>query len=525
MISLRSIGAAACFALGLVGSIAGSIAGCAQETPAPQETPALTRAPRAVHVRIAGPLEVSNMALLERALRTARAGGQELIVIEIDTPGGEINLSVMMARQIVAAADDGVRTVAWVNRAASSAGALITLACERIHMSSSATIGAALPVTMSPTGMVAVEGDVGEKWRSYLRSEFRAHAETHGRSTVLAESMVDPEIEAREVIQDGERRVISGSEWDDLTERGEQPELVRTLVRVGELLSLTTNEAIALGIADGRADDLAEVLSREGFDGATAISVTMSRSESLLAKLAMITPALLALGLMLGYVEFKTPGFGIAGILGLICLGLALTGRYMTGLAEVPHLVMVFVGAVLICVELFVVPGTIWVGLMGAVVVMGGLWLSEFGPGFSFLNPYDQSRALDAAFELGMIALASMIGIWILSHFLPDTPVLRAMVQAPIADGTGGFAGALPEAQDEDRRVARPGALGVAVTDLRPVGKVTLDDAPAIEFEASADGPALATGARVRVVAVQAGRLVVGPEEQDQQDADPETNA
>ncbi|MCA8980030.1 MAG: hypothetical protein H6831_10555 [Planctomycetes bacterium] len=499
MSSLRTLLAAACVVVGLLGTLA-----ACSEAPQPDTGPP----PAAIHVRLEGELEISNMALLERGLRAARAGGQELIVVEIDTPGGGIDLAIEIARMLAEANEDGLRTVAWINPAATSAGALVTMSCKRVYISSTGTIGAALPVIFTPGGMSAVPGEEGEKIRSYLRGEFRAHAEANGRSKVLAEAMVDPAIEAREVRVGGERRVITGQEWDDLSERDEQPELLRTLVRRGELLSLISSEAIELGIADGRADDLAEVLEREGVEPGRVESLEMSRSESLLAKLNMLSPALLALGLMLGYIEFKTPGFGIAGILALTCLGVFLLGRYMVGLAEIPHLVMVALGAILICVEIFLLPGTLWIGLLGAVCVMGGLWLSEFGPGFSFTNPYDQSRALDAAFELGLVALGSLVGIWILSHFLPDTPILRALVQAP-TDGGGGFGGGLQVAGATQRRAMRVGAEGVALTDLRPVGKVRLDDAPGDEFEASAEGPAIERGARVRVTAARSGRLSV----------------
>jgi membrane-bound serine protease (ClpP class) len=481
-----------------------TLAGCS-EAPAPQAKDA----PTAVHVRLEGELGVGNMALLERGLRTAQAGGQQLIVVEIDTPGGRIDYAIAISRQLAAAQEDGLRTVAWVNPAATSAGALVTLACERVYIASTGTIGAALPVLPTPTGIIAVPGEEGEKISSILRGEFRAHAESNGRSKALAEAMVDPEIEVRQVRIDGEQRIITGTDWDDLTQRDEQPELLRTLVRRGELLSLISSEAIELGMADGRADDLAEVLAREGFDIGTAESLQMSRSETLLAKLTEYTMVLLAVGVMFGYIEFKTPGFGVAGILGLTCLGIVLVGRYMVGLAEVPHIVMVTVGAVLICVELFLLPGTLWIGLLGAISVMSGLWLSEFGPGFSFTNPYDQSRALDAAFELGLVALVALIGIWILSYFLPDTPVLRALVQAPSDEGASSFGGGLPPTGAELARVMRTGAEGVALTDLRPVGKVRLDDATDHEFEATAEGPAIEIGDRVRVTAARSGRLTV----------------
>ncbi len=514
MVSPRLILAVLCLLLGLAPLTACS----GGSAPSDAEVAVAAPAEKAVHVRLEGALGIGNMALLERALRDARANDRELVVVEIDTPGGRVDHAIEISRQLMEASDDGLRTIAWVNHSATSAGALVTIACERVYMDSTSTIGSALPVQATPGGLISQDGDVGEKLRSFLRSEFRARAEAHGRPKLLAEAMVDPDTEVREVRIDGEARFISGQEWDDRTSRGAQPELLRTVVKRGELLNLTGSEAVALGIADGPADSLGEVLEREGYGANDVVTLQKSRSEDLLSKFAMMQSVLIAVGLLLGYMELKTPGFGIAGILALLCLGLLLFGRYMIGLADVPHIVMVFVGAMLIVVEIFVVPGTLWLGLIGAVCVMSGLWLSEFGPGFSLGNAYDQQRALDAAFELGLVALFAMVGIWILSHFLPDTPVLRALVQAPSAEGTAGFGGGFPSSVAASGSAAVPGARGTATTDLRPVGKVRLDAAPDAEYEARADGPAIARGDRVHVVEAHGGRLVVEHDAADDDD-------
>src|SRR5690606_224710 len=134
-------------------------------------------------------------------------------------------------------------------------------------------------------------------------------------------------------------------------------------------------------------------------------------------------------------------------------------GQYLVGLADVPHLVLVALGVGLVATELFLLPGTIWIGLFGGVCVLTGLVTAQLGPGFEFSQPLDQPLLLDAAFQLVLLALAAIAGMWALARFLPDAPGLRHMILSP--DPRPSFGEALPEARI-DR--ARPGASGLAET-------------------------------------------------------------
>ncbi|MFN0243825.1 MAG: NfeD family protein [Planctomycetota bacterium] len=456
------------------------------------------RAPSVTHVRVQGALDVGTLATLERALDTADERGDSHVVVEIDTPGGDIELMRQLARAIRAGAE--ARTiVAWVHDHAWSAGVLVSLACDRLYMTSQASIGSATPVTFGPDGVQALpeEGGVREKHMSALRSDFRAMAQRGMRSGALAEAMVDANVEARLVKIDGEPRVVTGKEWDDLRAAGDPPELLRTIARKGELVNLSASEAVELGFADGLAESFDELLEKIGAARAPVQRVERARSDDFVSWLDRLSTLLIIAGLTFAYLEFKAPGFGLPGILSVACFAALLVGRYLAGLADIPHIVAVALGAALIATEIFVLPGTLWLGIGGAVLVAGGLIAASLGPGFEFGNRLDQNVLLDSSFQLLLSASIAIVVALTISRFLPKTPVLRGLVLAPAPEPVG----ASPE------RIAR--ARGRALTDLRPVGKIEIDGRVGELLEAQAVGGWIPAGASVRVVDESTGRLLV----------------
>jgi membrane-bound serine protease (ClpP class) len=177
--------------------------------------------------------------------------------------------------------------------------------------------------------------------------------------------------------------------------------------------------------------------------------------------------------------------------------------RYLVGLADIPHIVAAFVGLGLIAAELFVAPGTIWLGLAGFACLLVAIVFGQLGPGFDFSNALDREALREVVDELVLGLAGAIVIAWLVSRWLPETPFLRRLVLAPKAAARPG------EAVPDSHGAIAIGALGKALTDLRPVGKVVLDSEPAVEYEARAEGLALERGARVRVVELGAGRLVV----------------
>jgi membrane-bound serine protease (ClpP class) len=460
-------------------------------------------------LRIEGELDIAHQALLVRGISGAKERGDKLVV-ELDTPGGEVQLAWRMARLLDEASKDGVRTVAWVNDHALSAGALLALACDDIYMRGTASFGAAQAIALGPGGIEGVPADevVEEKYDSTWRASFRAFAEEHHRSPDLAEAMVDEDVEVRLVHVDGAERIVGEQEWDDLRERGEEVHLDETISDDQNLLNLTCAEAVRFQMASGRADRLEEVLASAGLAGAPVTQLEVSRSEELASLLNTLGPVLLILGLVLAFVELKAPGFGVPGILSACCFAALLLGRYLVGLAEIAHVLLIAAGVVLLAVELFLVPGTIWVGLLGAALIFVGFVWSGLSSGAGFEYEMDRSIALDSAFRAAMSAFVALVLALLLSRVLPKTPLYAHLAVAP-ADPRAARGSALPESEGAHAAAARTGAVGVALTDLRPVGKVALDAARELEFEARSSGPEIGRGTRVVVVEAASGRLVV----------------
>ncbi|HVS09853.1 MAG TPA: NfeD family protein, partial [Planctomycetota bacterium] len=246
-----------------------------------------------------------------------------------------------------------------------------------------------------------------------------------------------------------------------------------------------------------------------GAGGTEIVALERTRSEDMAALLDQLRFLLLVGGIAFAYIEFKTAGFGIFGILSIGCFALFLFGRYLVGLADVLNIVLVAAGLILIAVEIFAIPGTIWAGLAGGVLLLAGLFLSSVDPRFEY--EIDRRMVLDAAFNLALWTTVGLLGALALGRVLPHAPVISRLVLKGGAERLTG--GALPEARTVGEKRALIGSSGRALTPLRPVGKVELAALAGQELEARSGGEAIESGTRVRVVDVSSGRLVVEAED------------
>ncbi|MFT5151710.1 MAG: membrane-bound serine protease (ClpP class), partial [Planctomycetota bacterium] len=207
-------------------------------------------------------------------------------------------------------------------------------------------------------------------------------------------------------------------------------------------------------------------------------------------------------------------GFGVPGILSVVCFMLLLVGRQMVGLADVPHIIFAVLGMALMAFELFVMPGTIWFGLLGAIMLAAALIFSSLGPGFSFSSALDRELLLNSTSNLILTTLSTLVLMWAIARFLPETPILRRMAlgsggSIPGTQAPSSFGEAVPAPNETAAGRLVVGALGTAESALRPVGMVRLDDGAGLPVEAISEVGALEPGTRVRVTEVHGARLVV----------------
>ncbi|MFO1052506.1 MAG: NfeD family protein [Planctomycetota bacterium] len=482
-----------------------------------QDRSAADARPRVVVVPIHGEIDNATVRLVNRGVSRAREINAERVVLDIDTPGGRIDVMQRIETAIHALREGKVRTTAWISRHALSAGGYLALACDEIAMAKEATIGAITPVLGGPDGTIQIpEDDVRRKALSSMRAEVRKLVERRGevgRDLVfLAEAMVDPTLGRIFEVQVEDAQHMQRTV---LVDEGGLPALaagggrIVDQVEIGRApLTLTAVEALRRGLSGGTFASLEEMAREQlGVPSSAIERLEPSWSETAVAWLEAIKPLLFIFGFMMLLLELKLPGFGIPGILGILLVGLALFSSYLMGLAELTEILLFFLGLALIGVEVFVLPGSIAFGAAGLVAVVFSLILSQQ----SFIIPSDASQAeiltgnlLDLLWMILIVTAGSMT----LFRFLPRIPIFnRAMLQPPEAPRTGE---STRFADDAHPAAALVGVVGVALTDLRPAGVLELGDGS--RHDVVSQGAFLVRGTRLRVLSVTGNRIVVEPE-------------
>jgi membrane-bound serine protease (ClpP class) len=459
------------FALGVVAAVPGPPPAAQEAEPPADETaePAAEAEARgkAVYGKIDGEIGLAESAYVKRLIEEATATEAEVLVIELNTFGGRVDAAVSIRDALL---DAPMITVVFINKRAISAGALISLACEKIAISPGGTIGAATPITTGPGQ--EMPQPVEEKYLSYFRQEMRVTAETRGRDGDIAEAMVDADAEVPEISEKG------------------------------KLLTLTTRSALEYGIADVEATSVAEALDKLGLS-ARVEELERSWSEGLVSFLTSqaITSMLFLAMVVLAYLEYQTPGFGIFGGGAIACFLLLYFSHYLVNLAGWEELLLFVVGVVLVMVELFAIPGFGLIGFGGLLMMLASavlLLLAGDWSDFSFTNPF----TLDAVLQVAVTLVLSIVSIALLIRYVtfsPRSPLGRRLMLAGGLSSAAGF-----ESHEESENLV--GQTGTALTPLRPAGKARLAGR---RFNVETEGDFIAKGSEVRVLHQEPGRIVV----------------
>lgn len=420
---------------------------------------------------------------LERVLDDASDAGAAAVIIEINTPGGRLDAVLQMKDAIL---DSPVRTIAFVNRTAFSAGALVAIASNDIYMTSGAVMGAATPVD-GGTGDTA-----SEKVVSAVRSTFASTAEVRGRNPSVAEAMVDLTVN------------IPG------------------LSPSGQLLTLTTTTALDWGYADGVAENREQLLAATGLADAQVIETSLSLAERATRVITdpVIAGLLLTVGLILIVADFFVDGLGIMAIVGVIAIATFLWGHLVAGLAGWEDVTLVVLGVALIATEIFIIPGFGVAGVLGLLSLFGGIFLAMIGRDIRSPEQVQQS-----AFTVIAVLLLFALGWVVLLLTVPRRTrfggtVLRSTVDSAPSSGAtqtsgwlrrfGGnasldseFTGPHASVSEEPSLV---GASGVAVTPLHPSGTAEIGGA---QVDVVAEGDFIDEGDAIVVVVDEGYRRVV----------------
>jgi len=409
-------------------------------------------------VPVTGVVELGLAPFIERSLDEAAAAGAVAVVLDMDTPGGRVDAAERIADAI---GDAEVPVYTLVNRRAFSAGALIALSTDGIYMRPGSVIGAATPVDGSGA-------KAPEKIVSAMRSEMRALAESSGLDPEIAAAMVDEDV------------------------------AVEGIVEAGKLLTLTTEEAVRVGYAT-EVDDLTALLAMLEVPEGTVVTMEENWAEEVVRFFShpIVAPFLLTLGFLGLITEIKTPAFGLAGAVGLASLGLFFGSHMIVGLAGWEDLIIFGAGIVLVGVEVLLIPGFGFFGLIGGIGIMVGLYMSMLGG----LPTSDDFTRAGLVVSTTIVLLA--VTAWVLIRSLPGSSRLSksGIFLLNRTDRAIGY-------ESSVRRSDLIGKVGTAVTDLRPSGTALFDDE---RVDVVSESSWIVEGTRVRVVAAEGYRHVVRP--------------
>ncbi|MDO5577153.1 MAG: NfeD family protein [Fibrobacter sp.] len=453
------------------------------------------KTPVVVVVPVEGTVDASMAAFIQRAIQDSKKYPDRVIVLDIDTYGGEVNAAFKIVDTLVSV---NVPTIAYVNSKAISAGALIALSCDKMYMKNSTTIGDVAPLTYSNNEPKML----GEKFQSPLRAKFRTLAKRNGYSEILTESMVSSEIEVYEVKFTDTTVYMDSVQIAELSS-AQKKKIVssKNVVKKGELLTMDDIEAREFGFSRMSVGSIDEVFTNEGYKSSEIINIKSNWSEKFVGFIGSIAGILITIGIACLYIEMRSPGFGLPGIAGLLCLGLVFSAQYMVGLANNTELLLLVLGIALLAVEILVIPGFGIAGFSGILLILAGMVLSF--QDFVIPKPEFPWQKQEMIGNLTMV-MGCMAGsiLLILLFFRFVFPRLGTVVSGPYLQAD------LHDAKvDSDlKQNVNVGDIGVISSGLRPSGKARINDS---FHDVISEGEFIDSGTEIIVKKIVGTKIIV----------------
>lgn len=521
------------------------LAGAADPQPAaapppPPASTAIAAGADVAIIRIEGLIYDFTLDSLRRRVDRALEGGATVIVIELDTPGGVVTSALKIARYLKS--DVPVPTIAWIHNEAYSAGILVASACNQIVMSPSSVTGDCAPIVptmeLAPTERAKALSPILEEFRDNARANHYDYAMFHAMCVLGVEVY---QIEHEET---GQRRLVNQADYRVMVLAEEipagaasttQPDLYGVSIELATdddrgkwkrvalihdgktLLTVNQNRAVDIGLAQSSSirneNDL-----RQYLNAASVTPIPQSWSENMAGWLTHpAVRAVLILALILGaYVEFQSPGIGVPGTVAAIALVLLMGAPYLVGLAEIWHILLFFLGFILLMVELLLIPGFGVFGVSGIICMFIGLVLAVVptrGNGTFNLPPPEMMGLLQQTILFTLLAgLGSLVGFYYIFKYVERIPLFnRLILHNPLPQGVAGPAVSGSEVVGQG--VIQVGNLGRAQTPLRPSGRAEIQGQ--IIDVVTLGGSWVELGATVKVIEVHGNRIVVEPHTDD----------
>ena len=421
-------------------------------------------------VPIEGTIDLGLPPFIQRTLEDAESNEATAVIFDINTFGGRVDAATQIKDAILGA---DILTIAFINRRAISAGALISLSCEKIYMTGGGLIGAATAVDMT--------GKKGsEKVISFMREEMASTAEKRGRSKEIARGMVDEELTFTHLVIGGDSIKV-----DDIEGRKD-----------GKLISLTTEQALKYKIADGTAENMEALLDSLGYSSVQTIETAENWSEAIVRFLTnpVVASLLTTFGFLGILFELQSPGWGVPGFVGLACLILSLSASYIAQLATMSDMLFVLTGLALILLEVLVIPGFGIAGLGGIGLMIYGLYLLLL-PDIP-VSEEILGQAMDG-FLIGLVG--AVIGVVLLAKLMIKTKFWEQLTAPDTQKKEDGYSNTFGWESLQ-------GETGNADTDLHPSGWVRVKDQ---RIFVVSEGEFIEEGKEIKILSVDGNRVLV----------------
>lgn len=462
---------------------------------------------RPVWIEFYGPINGTRLRYLRSRLESAKRQGADLVIVEFDSPGGELEASYGIAEMLRDV--DWAYTVAFCQRQALSGAALATFGCDELIVGPHARIG----------DIGVIRPDFGEfafrfapaKIVSDVVAFGRGLAEAKGRPPELIEAMIDKDIQVFTRIDDEGRRQFRtlrvgeenrlGGEWELVPESG--PE---------RFLELTGQRLVEVGLASQAVDDAGDLPTVLNYADAKLRRMSFKTTDRLAAFFGhpLMVGLLIVVGTLALYFELSSPGIGIGGVIAFLCAGLFFWSSVMGGTAGLLEILLFIGGVAFLLLELFVIPGWGITGLIGVLMILSSAVLA----GQHFVLPRTTTEMNQFITTLATVLVAAvvvLVGCALITRRLGQIPGLNQIVLRPPTEE-----GSDPSSKDPGKAkpsapahpIVSVGDWGQAVTVLRPAGRARF----AGKFvDVVSDGDFVEPGSMVRVIQIQGAVVTVTP--------------
>jgi membrane-bound serine protease (ClpP class) len=417
--------------------------------------------------------------ITKKSFEEAKKMGADFILIHMNTYGGLLDAADSIRTMIL---NSPIPVLVFIDNNAASAGALIAIACDSIYMRPGGSIGAATVVDQ--TGK-----PVPDKYQSFMRSIMRATAEAHGKDTIIK----------------GNDTIIKWHRDPKIAEAMVDPSIfIEGIVDTGKVLTLTTDEAIKYGFCEGEANNIQEVMKIAGIGNYEIKQYEITALDRIISFL--LNPILRGLLIMLIiggiYFELQSPGVGFPLAAAITAAVLYFAPLYLEGLAQNWELLIFIAGLILLIVEIFAIPGFGVAGISGIILMVGGLTLAMVD---NIVFDFNFSVAFAAVVKSFFIVVVSIflglvLSIWLGGKLFASRKIFAGLSLDRDMKSEEGFIGV----ESKPRELI--GRTGVADTILRPAGKVIIDNEI---YDAKAEYGFISKGEKVKVVRYETGQIYV----------------